>query len=352
MKYKLFGRTGLRVSEIALGTATFGTRWGWGADREASRVLFDRFVEAGGNFFDCADGYQNGESESLLGEFIRSDRDAFAISTKYTSAAGAKSLLKTGNSLKGMMHSLEGSLKRLGTDYVDLFWVHFSDLVTPTEEIMRGFDDVVRSGKARYVGFSDFPAWRVARAATIAELRGWAPVTAVQVEFSLAERSAEREFFPMADGLGLAVVIWAALGGGILTGKYRRGEAGRRERGGGAVRGMSGEQESRIIEAIEAVGRGAGASPAQVAIAWVRAKTAAYTGSTAMPIIGARTLEQLDDNLGALPLVLDEAHVEMLDAASAQPLGFPHELLTRDTMQSVQTGGYWSDLIKPSQTIA
>lgn len=350
MRYKLFGKTGLRVSEIALGTATFGEKWGWGADRATSKRLYERFMEAGGNLFDCADGYQNGESETLLGDFIAADRDAVAVSTKYTTAAGAKDLLKTGNSRKAMMHGLEGSLRRLKTDYVDIFWVHLSDLVTPMEEILRGFDDVVSQGKARYIGISDFPAWRVSRAATIAELRGWTPVSAVQVEYSLAERSAEREFLPMADALGMAVACWSALGGGLLTGKYRRGEVGRRQQGGGPLRAITAEREEALVDAVEAVAHEAGATPAQVAIAWVLSRE--LPGAPLIPILGARTLEQLDDNLGALDLSLDDAQLLRLDEASAIPLGFPHDLLGSEGMRALHSAGQWDRLNRPASHIA
>ena len=350
MRYKLFGKTGLRVSEIALGTATFGEKWGWGADRATSKQLYERFVDAGGNLFDCADGYQNGESETLLGEFVAADRDSVAISTKYTTAAGAKDLLKTGNSRKAMMHGLEGSLRRLKTEYVDIFWVHLSDLVTPMEEILRGFDDVVRQGKARYVGISDFPAWRVSRAATIADLRGWAPISAVQVEYSLAERSAEREFMPMADALGMAVACWSALGGGLLTGKYRRGEVGRRQQGGGPLRALSHDREEALVNTVEKVARQTGATPAQVAIAWVRSRE--LPGASLIPILGARTSEQLDDNLGALCLSLAEDHLSQLDEASSIPLGFPHDLLRSEGMRALHSAGQWDRLNRPPSSVA
>ncbi|MCW3836986.1 aldo/keto reductase [Sphingomonas canadensis] len=350
MRYKLFGRTGLRVSEVALGTGTFGQTWGWGADFETSKLLFDRFVDAGGNLFDCADGYQNGEAETYLGKLIARDRDAFAVSTKYTTAGGAKALLKTGNSRKAMMHGIEGSLRRLGTDYVDIFWVHLSDLVTPMEEILRGLDDVVRSGKARYAGISDFPAWRISRGAAIAEMRGWTPVSAVQIEYSLAERSAEREFLPMAQALGMAVAVWSPLGGGLLSGKYRRGEEGRRQRGGGAVRAISPEREDALLDAVEAVAAQTGATPAQVAIAWVRSRE--LPGSPLIPILGARTAEQLEENLGAVALRLDAEQLAALDAASAIVLGFPHDLLAGAGMRALHSAGQWGQIDLPPQPAA
>jgi aryl-alcohol dehydrogenase-like predicted oxidoreductase len=202
MRYKLFGRgTGLRVSELALGCGTFGTRWGYGSEPEEARRVFDGYVEAGGNFLDTADSYQVGQSEELVGQFIAGRRDDFVLATKFTLGIRPdSSLLAVGNSRKNMVRSVEASLKRLNTDRVDLYWVHMPDAVTSSEEIVRGLDDLVRSGKVLYVGLSDFPAWRVARAATIAELRGWAPIVGLQIEYSLVERTPDRELLPMALG--------------------------------------------------------------------------------------------------------------------------------------------------------
>jgi len=349
MHYKLLGNSGLKISEVALGTGTFGTAWGWGCTREESLALFAAFVDAGGNLFDCADGYQNGEAETLLGQFVRHDRDNFVLSTKYTTAAGARSIARTGNSRKAMMHGLEGSLARLGTDHVDIFWVHMPDLVTPMDEILRGLEDVVQSGKARYIGISDFPAWKVSRAATVAELRGWSPVSAIQIEYSLAERTAERELIPMADAYGLSVFIWASLGGGILTGKYRRGEVGRLTMGGGSIRAMAPAREGQILDAIEAVAADLGATTARVAIAWVRARET--RGSSFIPILGARTPDQLSDNLAAIALDLGEDHLAALDAASAIEPGFPHELVARDEMKALHSGGYWDRLVPRNRTV-
>jgi len=223
MKYKVFGKnSGLRVSELALGTGNFGTGWGHGAEPEAARKIFDGYVNAGGNFFDTANVYQRGESETILGDFISADRDQFVVATKYTNAIQpVDGLSKTGNSRKNMVRAVEESLKRLKTDRIDLYWAHISDGVTPMEEIMRGFDDLVRSGKILYAGLSNFPAWRIARADLMADLRGWSPIVAIQIEYSLAERTPDRELIPMAEALGLAITTWSPLGGGFLTGKYR-----------------------------------------------------------------------------------------------------------------------------------
>lgn len=220
MRYKTFGRrTGLRVSELALGTGNFGTGWGYGAEREEAQAVFEAYVAAGGNFIDTAHSYQLGQSEKLVGQFIAADRDHFVVATKYTlGSGGADGLSRTGNSRKNLVRSVEESLKRLNTDRIDLYWAHMADGMTPMEEILRGFDDLVRAGKILYAGLSNFPAWRVARADLLADLRGWAPVAGIQIEYSLAERTADRELLPMAEALGLGVALWSPLGGGVLTG--------------------------------------------------------------------------------------------------------------------------------------
>lgn len=346
MRYRVFGKTGLRVSQAALGTATFGTAWGWGCTPKESSAVFDRFVEAGGNFFDCADGYQNGESETILGDLIAHDRDNFIVSTKYTTAVGMRSIAKTGNSRKAMMASIEGSLKRLKTDFVDIYWVHMPDLVTSTDEIIRGLEDLVRQGKTRYIGMSDFPAWRVSRALTQAEIRGTEPVAAIQVELSLAERTVEREFLPLAQAYGLAIMAWSPLGGGTLSGKYRdKSVKGRANQGGGPVRQIPEDRREQIVSALDDVAAATGATPAQVAIAWVCAKEP--LGTAMIPVLGARTIEQLDQNIAAFELKLSPEQVQLLDRASFVPLGFPHELMADPAMRSLHTGGHWDLLEEP-----
>ncbi|HEV8646351.1 MAG TPA: aldo/keto reductase [Burkholderiales bacterium] len=327
MRYKIFGRrTGLRVSELALGTGNFGTRWGHGAERGEAKRVFDRFAEAGGNFIDTADTYQLGESEELVGEFIAADRDYFVLATKYTLGTTATDgISRTGNSRKNMVRSIEGSLKRLKTDRIDLYWAHFADGVTPMEEIMRAFDDLVRSGKILYAGLSNFPAWRVSRADLLTELRGWAPVAGIQIEYSLAERTADRGLLPMAEALGLAVALWSPLGGGFLTGKYRSSNEGRlNTRLGVLVHTEKTTRETGILDAVLAVAREAGASPTEVAIAWLLHKARRSTTSL-IPILGSRTREQLDDTLGALNVKLSPDQIARLDTASGIALGTPHE---------------------------
>ncbi len=267
MKYTTFGRnTGLRVSELALGTGNFGTGWGYGSEKAEAKQVFDRYIAAGGNFIDTADSYQFGQSEQMVGEFIAAERDHFVVATKYTlGAAAGASISGTGNSRKNMISSVEQSLKRLNTDRIDLLWAHFDDQLTPLEEIVRAFDDLVRSGKILYAGLSNFPAWRIARAETIAELRGWSRIAGIQVEYSLAQRTAERELLPMAEALGLAATLWSPLGGGLLTGKYRKSNEGRLT--GFAGRLVRKEEGTGLLDRIFVIAQELQVLPVQVAIA-------------------------------------------------------------------------------------
>ena len=225
MRYRLLGKSGLRVSELCLGTMTFGEDWGWGSSKDESRQILDAFFEAGGNFIDTANVYTNGTSETLLGEFLKGDRDRAVLATKYTNAMPGTDPNAGGNQRKNMMRSVEASLKRLQTDYIDLYWLHIWDKITPLDEVMRAFDDLVRQGKILHAGVSDMAAWAVARANTLAELRGWTPFVGLQIEYSLIERTVERELIPMAEALGLGVTAWSPLAGGVLTGKYAEGKA-------------------------------------------------------------------------------------------------------------------------------
>ena len=230
MEHFTFGRnSGLRVSALALGAGNFGTRWGYGAEPEAARAMVDRFAEAGGTFIDTAAGYQVGESEEILGRVLVGRRDQFTVATKFAigGTSAGSGVLQTGNGRRAMFRSVEASLRRLDTDYLDLLWVHFPDFVTPIEEIVRAFDDLTSSGKILYAGLSNFPAWMTYRGVTLAELRGWAPISAIQFEYSLVERSGDRDNLPMAEALGIGAALWSPLGGGLLTGKYRSSDAGR-----------------------------------------------------------------------------------------------------------------------------
>jgi aryl-alcohol dehydrogenase-like predicted oxidoreductase len=327
MRYKLLGHTGLRVSELCLGTMTFGEEWGWGAPKDESRRVFDAFAEAGGNFIDTANHYTKGTSEQFVGEFVQGRRDRFVIATKYTLNQRPDDPNGGGNHRKVMTEALEASLRRLGTDRVDLYWVHAWDPLTPLEELMRGLDDLVRAGKVLYVGISDAPAWVVARANTLAELRGWSAFAGLQIPYSLIERAPERELLPMAAALDIAVTAWAPLGGGTLTGKYRRE---RRPDGTRVAQGTWGDlyltdRNLRIVEEVTAIAEETGRSPAQVALAWVRRPRPGVM----VPIVGARNLAQLRDNLQCLDFVLGAEHLRRLDDISRIELGFPHDFLVQ-----------------------
>ncbi len=340
MHYRLFGRgTGLRVSELALGTGMFGLRWGYGAAPGDARHIFDAYVEAGGNFIDTADSYQFGEAEEMLAGFVVERRHDLVLATKYTMGSGpGGTVLSIGNTRKSMIQSVEGSLKRLSTDRLDLLWVHMPDGVTSSEEIMRGLDDLVRSGKVLYIGLSDFPAWRVAHAATVAELCGWAPLAAVQIEYSLLERTSDRETLPMAQAFGLGVAGWSPLGGGVLSGKYRRGETGRATGFGRLIQVENSAQRTGILDTVEAVAQETGANAAQVSLAWM-------IGRGIMPILGPRTPAQLIDTLGAVGLRLTDEQAGRLTDASVVQLGFPHDLLA-DPAQVTRLGGGIPDQVE------
>ncbi|MCA7014746.1 aldo/keto reductase [Dickeya dadantii] len=339
MHYTTFGRnTGLRVSELALGTGNFGTGWGYGSEKEEAKQVFDRYTDAGGNFIDTADAYQFGQSEQMVGEFIAADRDHFVVATKYTlSATPDAGIAQTGNSRKNMISSVENSLKRLKTDRIDLLWAHFDDQLTPLEEIVRAFDDLIRAGKIQYAGLSNFPAWRIARADTMAELRGWSRIAGIQVEYSLVQRTAERELLPMAEALGLAATIWSPLGGGLLTGKYRQSKAGRLTGFGGRL--VHTEQDTALLDEVFSVAQQLNVMPIQVAIAWLRYK-AARASTSLIPILGSRTLAQLNDTLMALGVALSEAQVARLDEVSAISLGTPHDQIA-GTLPRAQGGGHF-----------
>ncbi|MFE7036357.1 aldo/keto reductase [Streptomyces sp. NPDC057621] len=325
MRYTTFGRrSGLRVSEYALGTGNFGTAWASGTDAAGARAIFDRFAEAGGTFLDTAGMYQAGESEAILGDLLRADRGQFVVSTKYGASDAARPHVSlTGGGRKNLVSSVEASLKRLRTDYIDLLWVHFPDGVTPMDEIVRGMDDLVSSGKVHHVGLSNFPAWQVSSAATLADLRGWAPIVGIQTEYSLVERTAERELLPMAEALGLAVNLWSPLSGGLLTGKYRNGGEGRATDPSRFVTAESTRQRTAVIDAVLAVAEETGASAAQVSMAWLRER-GTRSAATLVPIVGPRTLTQLDDYLGALEVTLTDEQYTRLGEVSAVEPGVPH----------------------------
>jgi aryl-alcohol dehydrogenase-like predicted oxidoreductase len=338
--YRLLGRSGLRVSPLSLGTMTFGSEWGWGADQEQARLIFDTYVDKGGNFIDTANIYTNGTAERFIGLFSVGKRDRLVIATKYTLTVGTRDPNSCGNHRKSMVGSIEASLSRLNTDYIDLLYLHAWDGTTPVDEILRALDDLVRAGKVLYLGISDTVAWQIARMQTIVDFRGWTPFIALQVEYNLIERTVERELIPMACEMGLGVTPWGPLAGGVLAGKYRNedlqsahfAENSRKcdlvATGALSARGLA------ITDSVRSVARDIGKSPSQVALAWTLLNPAVIS-----PIIGARTLEQLNENLGALEVELSDDHRIKLEAASAIDLGFPHDFLNLTKAQGYMLGG-------------
>ena len=341
MNYQLLGRSGLRVSDLCLGTMTFGEDWGWGSSKDEAHKIYDAYREAGGNFIDTANLYTGGNSEAMVGEFIAPHRGEIVLATKYTLGFPGRGPNAAGNARKNMVQEVEASLKRLGTDYLDLYWLHAWDGLTPAEEVMRAFDDLVRAGKVLYVGISDSPAWVVAQSNTLAELRGWTRYVGLQIEYSLLERTVERELLPMAKSQELTVLAWGPLKGGLLTGKYLAS-------GADAVAGadarfhsamMKGgdtldEAGTQTVQATVALAKELGVPPAQVALAWLR-----HRPVPVIPIVGARKLSQLEDNVGSLNLTLTTEQLARLDAVSVKPKGFPHDFLEGAPMRAVVHGG-------------
>jgi len=323
MNYKLLGKSGLRVSELCLGTMTFGEEWGWGANKTESKAMFDAFAAAGGNFIDTADGYTGGTSEKFVGEFIRGDRKHFVLATKFSFNQRRGDPNAGGNHRKNMVQALEGSLKRLGTAYVDLYWMHAWDELTPVGEVMRAFDDLVRAGKVLYVGISDAPAWWIARANTLAEWRGWTPFTGLQIEYNLIERTSDRELLPMADALGLSVTAWSPLASGWLTGKYAGKSKDEQRLDKTPQFARRTERNIAIAKEVVKVAKAAGKSPAQVALNWLRAKRGV------IPILGARTLSQLEDNMNCVKWSLSAKQLAQLEEVSKIEPGFPRDFLNR-----------------------
>ncbi|MBI1256461.1 MAG: aldo/keto reductase [Chloroflexi bacterium] len=319
MRYKLLGKSGVRVSELVLGTMTFGTAWGWGAAPEVCQQMFDRFAEAGGNFIDTSVNYTDGEAETILGDLLSADRDHFVVATKYTlTKRDSTDPNSGGNSRKNMMQSVNRSLKRLKTDVIDLLYLHVWDYTTPVEEVLRGLDDLVRMGKVNYIAISDSPGYIVAEANTMAQLRGWSRFVGVQLPYSLANREIEREMLPMAKHWDMAVMPFSLIGGGVLTGKYTESsEPTRFSRDQMSIP----ERTQKIIEAVRQVAEEVGTSRAQVAINWVRQQ---QHQAQMIPILGARTLDQLNDNLAVLDWELNADQLKRLDEASHLELGFPH----------------------------
>ncbi len=339
MRYKLLGKSGLRVSELCLGTMTFGEDWGWGASKDTSRQIFDAFVEAGGNFIDTANGYTDGSSEKIVGEAIASERERFVVATKYSFPDRMNDRSHnpngSGNHRKNLIQSIEGSLKRLNTDYIDLFWLHAWDFSTPVEEVMRAFDDLVRQGKVLYIGISDTPAWIVSQANTFAQCHGWTQFIALQIEYSLIERTPERDLLPMAEAFNLAVTPWSPLAGGVLSGKYAQNGNGQATSRGQKIP----DRSFQIAQTVGEIAQELGCSSAQIALAWIRAQS-----SQMIPILGASKLEQLQDNLKCLEVNLSPEQLQKLDRVSQIELGFPHDFLGSEMIHDRLFGGTYASI--------
>lgn len=340
--YRLLGRSGLRVSPLALGTMTFGTEWGWGADDAEAARIFDTYADRGGNVIDTSVNYTNGASERIVGRLIRPKRERMIVATKFTMARDPGNPNSGGNHRLNIMRSVETSLAQLGTDRIDLLYLHAWDFTTAPEEVMRGLDDLVRAGKVLYIGICNTAAWRVAQMQTLAALRGWSPFVALQIEYSLLERTVEHKLIPMAESLGLGVLPWSPLGGGVLTGKYSLADLTQESeanvsatrKGVVASSGHMNERSLSIAEVVRAVAEEVGRSSSQVALAWALANPAVTA-----PIIGARTLAQAEDNMAALSLTLSEGQRKRLDDASHPQPAFPARFTARPMVQQLIFGG-------------
>jgi aryl-alcohol dehydrogenase-like predicted oxidoreductase len=342
VKYYLLGKSGLRVSELALGAMSFGTEWGWGIEINEARKMLDLYIDNGGNFVDTANVYTNGSSEKMLGEVLGEKRQQIVLSTKYTMNTHPGDPNGGGNHRKSMVRSVETSLQRLKTDYIDLLYLHIWDGTTPVEEILRAMDDLVRAGKVLYVGISDTPAWQIARMQAIADLRGWSPLVALQIEYNLIERTTERDLIPMANEMGLGVVPWSPLGGGILSGKYSRedflnksastGSEGSRQSGLAAL-GRFTERNLEIVAKVKQVASEVEKTPAQVALAWLLSKS-----TVTSVLLGASKLAQLENNLGSLNTRLSPDQIKRLDEISRVEMGFPHAILANPTIKQTMAG--------------
>lgn len=338
MKYKLLGRSGLKVSELCLGTMGFGTENGWGADKEASFAIMEKYAEAGGNFLDTANIYKSGTSEKIIGEFINArDRDYFVIATKYSLHDNKTNPNASGNNRKNMMRSVEASLKRLQADFIDVLYLHIWDDLTPIDEVLRGLDDLIKQGKVNYAAISDTPAWVVAKGNTMAELMGWSQFIALQIEYSLLQRTPERELLPMAKHFGMTVTPWAPLAGGALTGKYLRGDFGRIKEGSNRLN----ENSQRITKEVVAIAEKLGVEPSHVALKWTMQQPLSV-----IPIVGATKLSQLEQNLKTVDVIIPEEDMRHLDEVSAIDLGFPMKFFKEESVIMNNYGGFYDRIEK------
>jgi aryl-alcohol dehydrogenase-like predicted oxidoreductase len=319
--YRLLGNSGMRISPISLGTMTFGTDWGFGADQMESQKIFDIYADRGGNFIDAANVYANGSSENFLGQMLQNRRDRFVVSTKYSLNTDPTNPNAGGNQRKSLMRAIEASLKRLGTDYIDLYWLHAWDYRNSIEEVMRALDDLVRQGKILHIGLSNTPAWVVSEAQTIAKLRGWTPVSAIQIEYSLVERTSEADMLPMAWRHGITPTAWSPLGGGVLSGKYSSADW------------QLNDRTLAIADVVKQVATEVNRTPSQVALNWLLQQP-----DQPIPIISTRKVSHLENNLGALNFTLDAAQLDRLNQASSFALPFPHSFIASGMYKNVVDG--------------
>jgi aryl-alcohol dehydrogenase-like predicted oxidoreductase len=337
MKYKLLGNSGLKVSELCLGTMGFGKEWNWGADKETSFAVMESFTNAGGNFIDTANRYTDGTSEKYIGEFMQANRDHFVVATKYSLHDNLTNVNASGNNRKNMMRSVELSLKRLNTDFIDLLYLHIWDNLTPIDEVMRGLDDLVRQGKVNYIGISDTPAWIISKGQTLAELMGWSKFIALQVEYSLLQRTPERDLIPMAKHFGMTVTPWAPLAGGALTGKYLRGDKGRLPDNSKRLN----ERAVSITQTVIDIANQLGVAAAHVALKWTMMQEFA-----SIPIVGATKVTQMEENMKCLDVNLTKEHIEKLNDVSKLELGFPGDFLNEEGVRMVTFGGFYDKIEK------
>ena len=335
MKYKTLGRSGLKVSELCLGTMGFGNENGWGADKNVSKEVFDTYVNAGGNFLDTANFYTKGTSEIYLGEFIAAERDDYVVATKYSLYENTRQANASGNNRKNMMRSVEASLKRMNTDYIDLMYLHIWDNLTPVDEILRGLDDLIKHGKIMYIGISDTPAWVISKANTMAELMGWSQFIGLQVEYSLIQRTVERELIPMAEHYNMTVLPWAPLGGGALSGKYLRGESGRIKENSNRLN----ERNTHIARKVVSIADELGVNPSNVALKWLMQQS-----FSCIPIVGATKPHQVAENLKCIDVMLSAEHMQQLNEVSAYDLGFPAAFFEEEAVKKNLFGGFYDNI--------
>ena len=336
--YRLLGNSGLRVSPLCLGTMTFGEDWGWGADFDTSEQIFNTYADRGGNFIDTANQYTEGSSEKFLGKMLEGKRDRFVLATKYSLNTDPKNPNAGGNHRRSMNRAVENSLKRLNTDYIDLYWLHIWDYRNSIEEVLRALDDLVRQGKILHIGLSDTPSWIVSEGQAIAKLRGWTPISAIQIQYNLVERTSEADLIPMAQHHGITPLAWSPLAGGVLAGKYSKEDLEKEDEDGGRKAmsqslGQLNERSIEIGEKVKEIAEEIGRSPSQVSLNWLLQQP----GGT-IPIVGARKLSHVEDNLQAIDFTLTPEQIERLDLASTFNPPFPYNFATPQLIDSVVDG--------------